>query len=80
MVTHSPIGSLPLGAFVTSDETTDTITKALEFLISCLPEGSSKGPWNGPSVFMTDNCEELREALSSIWPNAILLLCVFHLL
>ena len=29
---------------------------------------------------MTDNCSELREALSKRWPASILLLCVFHLM
>ena len=29
---------------------------------------------------MTDNCDELRESLLAIWPNCILLLCIFHIL
>ena len=36
-VTHSAVGALPLGIIVTSDETTDTITRALELFISSLP-------------------------------------------
>ena len=31
-------------------------------------------------VIMTDNCDELREALLFIWPNCIVLLCIFHIL
>ena len=31
-------------------------------------------------VIMTDNCDELREALVPIWPNCIVLLCIFHIL
>ena len=35
---------------------------------------------SGPAVFMTDNCSELRDALHIVWPEAILLLCLFHIL
>ena len=37
MVTHSFVGALPLGIIVTSDETTDTLTRALELFSSSLP-------------------------------------------
>ena len=33
-----------------------------------------------PSVIMTDNCDELRQALEITWPGARLLLCIFHIL
>ena len=33
---------------------------------------------NGPAIFMTDNCSELRDALCFVWPLSILLLCLFH--
>ena len=29
---------------------------------------------------MTDNCCELHEALKEVWPNSVLLLCIFHVL
>ena len=29
---------------------------------------------------MTDTCSELRDALAYMWPNAVLLLCSFHIL
>ena len=37
MVTHSSVGALPLGIIVTSDETTDTLTRALEMFSAILP-------------------------------------------
>ena len=82
VVTHSPVGSLPLAAFVTSDETTVTLTQALELVAETLPPGAfyGKGPKKGPNIVMTDNCSELRDALHIVWPEAELLLCVFHLL
>ena len=36
-VTHSPAGALPLGIILTSDETTDTLTRALEMFTAALP-------------------------------------------
>ena len=54
---------------------------ALEMFISSLPEGAFYGRGKaGPLVIMTDNCSELRDALRAIWPNVILLLCVFHMM
>ena len=35
---------------------------------------------NGPKVIMTDNCDELKDALHAVWPNSRLLLCIFHLM
>ena len=37
MVTHSPYGALPLGIIITSDETTETLTRALELFANALP-------------------------------------------
>ena len=72
MVTHSVCGALPLGIVITSDETTETLANALAQLKSALPEdafyGSSAA--NGPKVFMTDNCLELKEAISQNWPDS----------
>ena len=81
MVTHSPVGSLPLGIIITSDESTSTLDQAFNIFKLCLPENAFYGRTiNGPRIFMTDNCSELREALSTSWPASILLLCVFHLM
>ena len=49
---------------------------------NCLDEKSfyGRGSELGPAVVMTDNCSELRDALRSVWNEATLLLCVFHLM
>ena len=36
-----------------------------------------KGNLNGPSVTMTDNYDELKDA---VWPKSCLLLCIFHMM
>ena len=35
---------------------------------------------SGPSIFFTDNSDELRDSLHVNWPDANLLLCQFHVL
>ena len=79
IVTHSVCGALPLGIFITSDEKEQTLKDALELIKSCFGDSAFYGG-NGPRVFMTDNCSELREALKEVWPNSVLLLCIFHVL
>ena len=34
----------------------------------------------GPVLFMTDDDEALRNALKSVWPEALCILCVWHIL
>ena len=82
MVTHTPVGALPLGIIITSDETTDTLTSAFEMYVNCLDPNSfgGKGVIDGPHVVMTDNCDELRDALHAVWPKCKLMLCIFHMM
>ena len=73
MVTHSPIDALPLGLIITSDETTSTLLQAFDLFKLCLSEESFYGKGkDGPSILMTDNFQELRDALSNSWPRATL--------
>ena len=78
-VTHNVCGALPLAILVTSDEKEQTLIDALELLKSSLPSVAFYGS-DGPTVFMTDNCHELREALKAVWPNSVPVLCIFHVL
>ena len=82
MCTHSVIGALPLGLIVASDEKTETLVKAFGMYKDSLPEESffKNGKEKGPTVFMTDNCSELKDALKIVWPSSRLVLCVFHIL
>ena len=79
IVTHSACGALPLAIFVTSDEKEQTLKDALKLLKSCLPDYAFYGA-QFPKVVMTDNCYELRSSLSDVWPGAVSLLCIFHVL
>ena len=80
VVTHSVCGALPLGIIFTSDEQGKTLQTAFELYKETVSPYGFYGSLTGPSVVMTDNCDELRDALLSIWPNITLLLCIYHIL
>ena len=79
LCTHSVAGALPLGIVITSDEQFDTLVAAFNMIKNIFPEKSFYGKLE-PAVFMTDNCSELREALTVVFPASRLLLCTFHIL
>ena len=78
--TSSTAGGLPLGVAITSDEKECTVFNALKLLLEVLPGKAFYGRKEGPEIVMTDDSSTEREALSKIWPNARLLLCIFHFL
>ena len=75
-------GAIPLGVFVVSDKSTSTIAAGLNLLKSIMPPDAffGKGCETGPELFLTDEQASQREALRQVWPNARLLLCLFHYL
>ena len=82
MVTHSVIGALPLGIIITSNEQTETLVDALSLFKENLPDDAFWGASLevGPQVTMTDNCEEIRDAVRQTWPGTTIVLCTFHIL
>ena len=81
LLTHSPVGGLPLGVIVTSSESESTIRYGLELMKSVYPDGAFYGRGNeGPAIFMTDGAEAERMAIHNVYPSSCLLLCTFHVL
>ena len=82
LVCPSPIGGLPVAELVTTREDMNTITFGLELLKTILPAGAfyGRGSDIGPQLFMTDDCDAEKGALSGVWPHSVLLLCIFHVL
>ena len=78
----SVIGGLPLADILCTREDTDTVAFALDMLKTVLPSGAfyGRGCDVGPTLFMTDDSDVLRNSLSSNWPSSVLLLCQFHVL
>ena len=82
VMTHSVLGALPLGILITSDEQVETLIKGFKQLRQCFDDKSffGRGGNVGPSFAVTDNCSELQDALSQVWPNMDVFLCLFHIL
>ncbi|KAK3931457.1 PKS-NRPS hybrid synthetase [Frankliniella fusca] len=81
LLAPSVAGALPLGLVIVSSESEVTITAGLKLLMSLVPpEGFYGRGIKGPAIFMTDDCTAERNALMNIFPDAILLLCLFHIL
>ena len=81
MVTHSVVGALPLGIILTSNEQTETLVDAFSLFKDNLPDYAFCGSGDkGPEVMMTDNCDELHDAVKQTWPDIKMVLCIFHIL
>ena len=64
---------------ITSDEQMETLSVAVSLLKSIFPDDSFF--WKNMSdVIMIDNCSELREALSEVFPTSNVLFCSFYIL
>ena len=62
VVTKTNVDYQIVGSFATQDETTSTITEALQILKSWISN------WT-PKVFFVDNCEEEIQSLESVFPG-----------
>ena len=81
LLTHSPVGGLPLGLFVTTSVSEAAVKCGLNLLKDVLHEGALFGHGEeGPKVVMTDDCTAERSAIHEVWPLCTLLLCIFHVL
>ena len=81
LLTHSPVGALPVGAIITYSESTSVLTAGLQLLLTLLDEDSFGGRGaRGPLVAMSDDCAALRAALQKVFPECRQLLCSFHVL
>ena len=54
----------------------------MDLVKECLPFDAfyGRGKEMGPEVFLTDNNNEERAAVSNAWPTAFLALCLFHVM
>ncbi|XP_029973832.1 uncharacterized protein LOC115407574 isoform X2 [Salarias fasciatus] len=77
LLTYSPAGPLPLGAFITTSKTQSAVTFGLQLLLTLLPSRSFYGR-EQPQAVMTDECRVLRQSLQAVFPGAKLLLSAFH--
>jgi hypothetical protein len=81
ILTHSSAGGLPLGCLITTSESREAITLALKLYNDLIPSNGYFGRGTkGPVVFITDDSDSERQSLREVYPEATLVLCVFHLL
>ena len=81
LLTHSAAGGLPLGVLLVSNEQCSTVTSALRLYMTLLDDDCFGGRGSGgPVIFMTDDSAAERNAIQTVFPDATLLLCAFHIL
>lgn len=81
MMTDSWAGGLPVGCFITRSDSTQAIIAGLQMVQELVGDGSFYGRGkDGPQLFLTDNLEPERVAISSVYPSSKQLLCIFHVL
>lgn len=82
ILTNSFAGGLPLGILITSTESDEVLIEGFKTIKELLPAETSFGGrgLQGPQIFMTDNSAAERNGLEANFPNAIFLLCQFHIL
>ncbi|XP_075887559.1 uncharacterized protein LOC142891713 isoform X3 [Nelusetta ayraudi] len=80
LLAHSSVGALPLGVLITTSETQDALSAAMQLLLTVFPPERFHCHHEGPRVFMTNNCAAVRQVLRDVFPKAALLYSVHHLL
>lgn len=81
ILTISTAGRLPIGLVITTKRKEFLIREGFNLYVSMLNEKSFGGRGKeGPSIVMTDATGTEITALKSVFPNAKMLLCVFHVL
>ncbi|KAG1662103.1 hypothetical protein GQR58_021112 [Nymphon striatum] len=81
MLTHSAAGGLPLGCLIVTSESRECISEPLRLYLDIIPYDAFFGRGSrGPIVFLSDDSEAERQSLEEVFPEATLVLCVFHLL
>lgn len=81
-LTSSVAGAVPLGVLIVTSESESVLKIAIGLWKSLLPNDAffGRGPSVGPKLIMTDDSRSERNAFQASFPDAILLLCLFHLL
>lgn len=81
LLRHSAERGLPLGVIITSAETKSTISAGLQLLNTLIPSRNffrcHGGPW---TIALSEDWTPLRQALQEVYPEALFLLCAFHLM
>lgn len=81
LLAPSAAGALPTGLVITSSESENAVTKGLHMLLDIVPPDAFGGRGTkGPEIMITDDSTAERNSLRNVFPDIILLLCLFHVL
>ncbi|XP_065217359.1 uncharacterized protein LOC135843411 [Planococcus citri] len=81
LLSATPAGAVPCGVLITKQQTMDAFTTGFTLLKNMMASlGGSFFKQEFPNVIMTDNCAAEIGAAKIVWPESILLLCIFHVL
>ena len=79
--TNSCAGGIPVGTLILTSESTLVISEGLKLWKQLfIPKSLAGRGTKGPKIFMSDDSAAERSALHSVFPESILLLCIFHVL
>jgi len=79
MMTNCEAGGLPLGVIISSSSAENVLTDGFEMLKSLLPSDAFCGrAEQGPLYFITDDSISERNAIASVFPQSLALLCQYH--
>ncbi|KAJ8931471.1 hypothetical protein NQ314_015609 [Rhamnusium bicolor] len=76
LFTSNKTGAIPVACVLHTAQTEANYTLAFAVVIEAIEVHNKKF---SPRVFMTDDSEAERNALATVFPNSVLLLCTFHL-
>ena len=81
LIVNTKAGGCPIGVLITICETIPVISEAFTLFLTFVNEQSFGGRRKkGPKCFITDDCDAEIAVLRDTFPEAILLLCIFHFL
>ncbi|CAL4174500.1 unnamed protein product [Meganyctiphanes norvegica] len=79
LLTASPIGAMPLAVIISDGQNEESYAKGFQMVLQ-ITDGYGFYGKGSPKIIMTDDGLAERNALNQIFPEAILLLCIFHFL
>ena len=79
LLCSSPFGALPLAVILSDLQDQESYRVGFD-LVKQLVDGYGFFGCDHPQLIMTDDSQAERNALKDVWPDAILLLCIFHYL
>ena len=78
---HTPVGGVPLGTVLVTNDSIDILSIGFKLLKQLLPDKAfgSRGI-SGPHIFLIKDSDNQKKALNSVWPGSNVIVCIFRIL